>query len=242
MGHGPGHRGRRPGGRDRRPGGRDETHGGGPDVLVRATALEALASAGCPAPLDAETVAALGNAAWQVRKGAATAPSAAGPGLGGPALARALGDAHADVRKAAVPALRPLAEREPGVRVGRPCSRSAPIRTRMSVPTRPRRRPRVAPAAGCPHPAPSRNCGRRPPDPVFRGGSAPGPPPGLRPGPRSSIAGGAVIAPPTPGPTRPCVREGAGNDSGRARAPSRWPCPAGGQGAPWYEKGRGGNG
>ncbi|MFD5390949.1 GntR family transcriptional regulator [Streptomyces sp. NPDC127074] len=87
-----------------------------PDVLVRAAALEALASAGCPAPLDAEVVAALGDAAWQVRKGAATAMSAAAPRLGVPALARALADPHADVRKAAVLALLPLAEREVGAR------------------------------------------------------------------------------------------------------------------------------
>ncbi|MBO3674527.1 fumarate reductase/succinate dehydrogenase flavoprotein subunit [Streptomyces sp. NEAU-YJ-81] len=85
-----------------------------PDALVRAAALEALASAGCPAPLDAEAVAALGDSAWQVRKGAATALSAAAPQLGVPALARALADAHADVRKAAVLALLPLAEREVG--------------------------------------------------------------------------------------------------------------------------------
>ncbi|SEC39222.1 fumarate reductase/succinate dehydrogenase flavoprotein subunit [Streptomyces melanosporofaciens] len=87
-----------------------------PDVLVRAAALEALASAGCPAPLDAEVVAALGDAAWQVRKGAATALSAAAPELGVPALGRALADPHADVRKAAVLALLPLAEREVGAR------------------------------------------------------------------------------------------------------------------------------
>ncbi|MBL1113711.1 fumarate reductase/succinate dehydrogenase flavoprotein subunit [Streptomyces sp. 110] len=97
-----------------------------PDVLVRAAALEALASAGCPAPLDAEAVAALGDAAWQVRKGAATALSAAAPGLGVPALAGALGDPHADVRKAAVLALLPLAEREPGAREALSSVRSDP--------------------------------------------------------------------------------------------------------------------
>ncbi|MBD3008005.1 fumarate reductase/succinate dehydrogenase flavoprotein subunit [Streptomyces sp. 5-10] len=97
-----------------------------PDVLVRAAALEALASAGCPAPLDAEAVAALGDAAWQVRKGAATALSAAAPGLGVPALVRALGDPHADVRKAAVLALLPLAEREPAAREALSSVRSDP--------------------------------------------------------------------------------------------------------------------
>ncbi|MGA6155931.1 fumarate reductase/succinate dehydrogenase flavoprotein subunit [Stenotrophomonas sp. NPDC087984] len=97
-----------------------------PDVLVRAAALEALASAGCPAPLDAEVVAALGDAAWQVRKGAATALSAAAPELGVPALARALADPHADVRKAAVLALLPLAEREVGAREALSSVRSDP--------------------------------------------------------------------------------------------------------------------
>lgn len=97
-----------------------------PDVLVRAAALEALASAGCPAPLDAEAVAALGDAAWQVRKGAATALSAAAPGVGVPALGRAVADPHADVRKAAVLALLPLAEREPAAREALASVRSDP--------------------------------------------------------------------------------------------------------------------
>lgn len=47
---------------------------------------------------------ALGDAAWQVRAGAATALGATA-GLAVPALAKALGDANADVRKAAVLAL-----------------------------------------------------------------------------------------------------------------------------------------
>ncbi|MFD0445688.1 HEAT repeat domain-containing protein [Streptomyces indonesiensis] len=97
-----------------------------PDVLVRAAALEALASAGCPAPLDAEAVAALGDAAWQVRKGAATALSAAAPGMGVPALARAVADPHADVRKAAVLALLPLAEQESAAREALSSVRSDP--------------------------------------------------------------------------------------------------------------------
>ncbi|MET8010951.1 fumarate reductase/succinate dehydrogenase flavoprotein subunit [Streptomyces sp. NPDC005271] len=87
-----------------------------PDTLVRAAALEALASAGCPPPLDSEAVAALGDPAWQVRKGAATALTAAEPGLGVPALAEALADPHADVRKAAVLSLSPHAERDPAAR------------------------------------------------------------------------------------------------------------------------------
>ncbi|OPF83585.1 fumarate reductase/succinate dehydrogenase flavoprotein subunit [Streptomyces antioxidans] len=97
-----------------------------PDVLVRAAALEALASAGCPAPLDAEAVAGLGDAAWQVRKGAATALSGAATGVGVPALRGALGDPHADVRKAAVLALLPLAERELGAREALSLVRSDP--------------------------------------------------------------------------------------------------------------------
>ncbi|QKV93350.1 fumarate reductase/succinate dehydrogenase flavoprotein subunit [Streptomyces sp. NA02950] len=83
------------------------------DVLVRAAALEALAAAGCPPPLDAEAVAALGDPAWQVRKGAATALTAAEPEFGIPALADALADPHADVRKAAVLSLSPHADRRP---------------------------------------------------------------------------------------------------------------------------------
>ena len=43
---------------------------------------------------------------WQVRSGAATALGAAAPELAVPALAEALSDAFADVRKAAVRALR----------------------------------------------------------------------------------------------------------------------------------------
>ncbi|AGP55928.1 HEAT repeat domain-containing protein [Streptomyces rapamycinicus] len=71
-------------------------------------------------------MAALGDTAWQVRKGAATALSAAAPGLGVPALTRALADPHADVRKAAVLALLPLAEREPGAREALASVRSDP--------------------------------------------------------------------------------------------------------------------
>ncbi|MFD9464889.1 fumarate reductase/succinate dehydrogenase flavoprotein subunit [Streptomyces sp. NPDC060027] len=76
-----------------------------PDALVRAAAYEALGSTGCPAPLDARAVAALSDAAWQVRAGSATALSFADPGLAIPALAKALADPNADVRKAAVLAL-----------------------------------------------------------------------------------------------------------------------------------------
>ncbi|MGX1488108.1 fumarate reductase/succinate dehydrogenase flavoprotein subunit [Streptomyces tendae] len=76
-----------------------------PDALVRAAAYEALCTTGCPAPLAARAEAALSDAAWQVRAGAATALSLAAPGLAVPALAKALADPNADVRKAAVAAL-----------------------------------------------------------------------------------------------------------------------------------------
>jgi succinate dehydrogenase/fumarate reductase flavoprotein subunit/HEAT repeat protein len=76
-----------------------------PDALVRAAAYGALGTTGCPAPLTARAVAALAEAAWQVRAGAATALSVADPDVAVPALAKALADSNADVRKAAVLAL-----------------------------------------------------------------------------------------------------------------------------------------
>jgi HEAT repeat protein len=76
-----------------------------PDALVQGAAYGALGTTGCPAPLAARAVTALSAAAWQVRSGAATALSAADPDLAVPALAKALADPNADVRKAAVLAL-----------------------------------------------------------------------------------------------------------------------------------------
>ncbi|POX56372.1 fumarate reductase/succinate dehydrogenase flavoprotein subunit [Streptomyces sp. Ru71] len=76
-----------------------------PDALVRGAAYEALGTAGCPAPLAARAVAALTDPAWQVRAGAATALSAVAADLAVPALAKAVADPNADVRKAAVLAL-----------------------------------------------------------------------------------------------------------------------------------------
>nr|WP_221513836.1 fumarate reductase/succinate dehydrogenase flavoprotein subunit [Streptomyces luteogriseus] len=76
-----------------------------PDALVRAAAYGALGATGCPAPLTARAVAALSETAWQVRSGAATALSVANPDVAVPALAKALADPNADVRKAAVLAL-----------------------------------------------------------------------------------------------------------------------------------------
>ncbi|MGW0419321.1 fumarate reductase/succinate dehydrogenase flavoprotein subunit [Streptomyces sp. NPDC003015] len=76
-----------------------------PDALVRGAAYGALGTTGCPPPLAARAVTALSASAWQVRSGAATALSAADPDVAVPALAKALADPNADVRKAAVLAL-----------------------------------------------------------------------------------------------------------------------------------------
>ncbi|MEU4495333.1 fumarate reductase/succinate dehydrogenase flavoprotein subunit [Streptomyces sp. NPDC023998] len=73
-----------------------------PDILVRAAALAALSVAGCPSPYDTTAIIALATPSWQVRAGAAAALGAAAADLAVPALAKALGDANADVRKAAV--------------------------------------------------------------------------------------------------------------------------------------------
>ncbi|MFJ8632130.1 fumarate reductase/succinate dehydrogenase flavoprotein subunit [Streptomyces sp. NPDC093568] len=73
-----------------------------PDALVRAAALEALGVLGVPDALLATVTAALTDPAWQVRAGAAKAFGGAAPEHGVPALAGLLGDADADVRKAAV--------------------------------------------------------------------------------------------------------------------------------------------
>ncbi|MFJ3880090.1 fumarate reductase/succinate dehydrogenase flavoprotein subunit [Streptomyces sp. NPDC090077] len=72
------------------------------DPLVRGAALAALAATGCPPGYAARAAAALGDPAWQVRAGAATALRAAAPVRAVPALAEALADGNADVRKAAV--------------------------------------------------------------------------------------------------------------------------------------------
>ncbi len=75
------------------------------DALVRGAAFASLAGTGCPAPLAERAVRAQADPAWQVRAGAATALSAADAEVAVPALAKALGDPNADVRKAAVLAL-----------------------------------------------------------------------------------------------------------------------------------------
>ncbi|MET7703552.1 HEAT repeat domain-containing protein, partial [Streptomyces sp. NPDC005485] len=76
-----------------------------PDALVRGAAYEALGTTGCPITLAARAETALTDLAWQVRAGAATALSAADSEPAVPALAKALTDVNADVRKAAVLAL-----------------------------------------------------------------------------------------------------------------------------------------
>lgn len=75
------------------------------DALVQGAAYGALGTTGCPPPLAARAVTALSASAWQVRSGAASALSAADPEVAVPALAKALADPNADVRKAAVLAL-----------------------------------------------------------------------------------------------------------------------------------------
>lgn len=75
------------------------------DALVRGAAFASLAGTGCPAPLAERAVRAQADPAWQVRAGAATALSAADAEVAVPALAKALADPNADVRKAAVLAL-----------------------------------------------------------------------------------------------------------------------------------------
>ena len=58
-----------------------------------------------PPPLAAEAVAALADAAWQVRKGAAVGLSGAAGDAAVDGLLLAVGDPHPDVRRAAVTSL-----------------------------------------------------------------------------------------------------------------------------------------
>jgi HEAT repeat protein len=81
-----------------------------PDPLVRGAALASLATTGCPPEYAEAATAALAEAAWQVRAGAATALRAAPSAQAVPALAKALSDPNADVRKAAVLSLVPHRE------------------------------------------------------------------------------------------------------------------------------------
>lgn len=75
------------------------------DALVRGAAFASLGGTGCSAPMASRAVRAFADPAWQVRAGAATALSAADAEVAVPALAEALGDPNADVRKGAVLAL-----------------------------------------------------------------------------------------------------------------------------------------
>jgi HEAT repeat protein len=82
-----------------------------PDALVRAAALEAAASIATGPPLATTALEAVGDAAWQVRRGSATALGALAPGspqdpAATEALIELLQDGHADVRKAAAVGLR----------------------------------------------------------------------------------------------------------------------------------------
>ncbi|MBV8789255.1 MAG: fumarate reductase/succinate dehydrogenase flavoprotein subunit [Mycobacterium sp.] len=75
---------------------------GDPDPLVRAAALAALSELGCGDEVLTAVRQALRAPAWQVRVGAARALSGASAESAVPLLSEALGDAHLDVRKAAV--------------------------------------------------------------------------------------------------------------------------------------------
>ncbi len=89
-----------------------------PDPLVRAAALAALAELGCGQDNCAAIEQALHAPAWQVREGAARALSGAAVEfavLAISGLSEALGDAHLDVRKAAVLSLTRWAD-EPAAR------------------------------------------------------------------------------------------------------------------------------
>lgn len=72
------------------------------DPLVRAAGLAALGELGCGQDDYTAVKQALRAPAWQVREGAARALAGAAAGFAVPQLSEALGDAHLDVRKAAV--------------------------------------------------------------------------------------------------------------------------------------------
>lgn len=76
-----------------------------PDALVRAAACTALGAVGCPAPLADRAETALADPAWQLRANAAPALALADRDPAVRALAKAVTDPNADVRKAAVLAL-----------------------------------------------------------------------------------------------------------------------------------------
>jgi HEAT repeat protein len=85
---------------------------GDPDLLVRAAALQATAGIDGPNPLAEVAIGLAGDPAWQVREGAAKALGSADPEVAVPVLLSAAGDAHIDVRRAAVRALARWADRD----------------------------------------------------------------------------------------------------------------------------------
>ncbi|MEU1734776.1 fumarate reductase/succinate dehydrogenase flavoprotein subunit [Streptosporangium sp. NPDC020145] len=86
-----------------------ETLADDPDPLVRAAALESSGATG--SPLTAAAVRGLGDAAWQVRVGAARCLGASDPEVAVPLLTEAATDPNLDVRKAVVLALTPWSAR-----------------------------------------------------------------------------------------------------------------------------------
>lgn len=99
-----------------------------PDLRVRAASLEAMASLGCAPRFVPEVIAALGDGAWEVRKGAVLALGAtvAEVGEAVEALLRAVRDENLDVRKAAVQSLGRWARRRADVRAALVMARDDP--------------------------------------------------------------------------------------------------------------------
>lgn len=86
------------------------------DPLVRAAALTALGALGVDAQILDAVEEALRAPAWQIRQGAVRALAGASSAHAVPPLARALSDAHLDVRKSAVLSLSQWVSTEPAVR------------------------------------------------------------------------------------------------------------------------------
>ncbi|HEX9999319.1 MAG TPA: fumarate reductase/succinate dehydrogenase flavoprotein subunit [Actinoplanes sp.] len=82
------------------------------DPLVRAAALQATAGIEGTNPLAAAAIGLADDPAWQVREGAAKALATAETGVAVPVLLTAVGDAHLDVRRAAVRSLARWAGRD----------------------------------------------------------------------------------------------------------------------------------
>ena len=86
------------------------------DPLVRAAALTALGALGVDEQILDAVEEALRAPAWQIRQGAVRALAGASSAHAVPPLARALSDAHLDVRKSAVLSLSQWVSTEPAVR------------------------------------------------------------------------------------------------------------------------------